>query len=270
MMQKRYGVDSDFILNGDKSVVAVETWAKGLFQSAEVESLKLSKDALEWLLSVAIDAYKKTKDDAERRMIMGKIIHTREVVKAGFDIAIKEREIKWNDFQLGTVCLLHDIARFDQALMGSFSDTNTSFDHGLVGSKMIEEHEFTDFKLLVIDKEIVIEAVKYHNGYQYLGSDNYAKIVRDADKLANLRAMSEILESRVDNFIKEGITEGAVESYREKKMVSNVDIKTRADWLIMSLSWEYDFNYASTGRYFRDEGTRSWMVKELELSGIEI
>lgn len=269
-MQKRYGEEAKFILNGDKSVEAVQVWARSLFENEEVKSFKISKDALEWFLSVAIDAYGKAKHENERLMILGKIIHTREVVKAGFDIALTVKEIKWNEFQVGTVCLLHDVARFEQALLGSYSDKKSDFDHGFEGAKMIEAHKFDDFEGLDIDKEKVVEAVKHHNRYLYVGNDNYAKITRDADKLANLRALPEMIEAGLEKFTEKGVSESALEEYRNKKMVSYVDINSMEDLILVLLSWEFDFNFSSTRKFFVDEGTREWMVKELARMGVVV
>ena len=269
-MEKRYGLESDFIVNGDKSVSAVSAWARALFSKGVAKRFKLSKDALEWFLGEAIKGYGKADSDGKKRRILGKIIHTREVVKAGFDIAMAERNYKWNEYQLGTVCLLHDVARFEQALLGSFSDETTDFDHGLEGSKMIENHDFADFENLHIDKRSVVESVFNHNKFGYSGNDKYAKLTRDADKLANLRALPEIFDAKIDQLNEVGITKEAVESYKNNELVSNKHIKTRGDLLLMSLSWEFDFNFSSTEKFFYNEGTREWMKRELALAGVRV
>jgi len=269
-VRKVYGLDSDFIINGDKSLETVKLWASGLFDSERVKEYKFSSEALKWFLEVAFGAFKKTDTDKKRQMILAKIIHTREVVRAGFDIASVEKTNKWNEYQVGTVCLLHDVARFDQALLGDYLDSRNSFDHGDIGAEMVENSNFADFLSLGIDKKSLVESVRYHNKYEYVGDDKYAKMVRDADKLANLRVTPERFEDKIFGLADGRVSIGPIESYLNKKMVSVDEVKTRADFLLMILSWEFDFNFSETNKLFVDEGIRDWLVKELNSLGVEI
>ncbi len=250
--------------------MAVRAWTEKIFHGKEAEDFKLQDEVYEWFLEVVFCAYEKAKSDLIRRMILVKIIHTREVVQAGFDITRAENGFIWNENMVGTVCLLHDIGRFDQALLGSYSDEKTKYDHALVGSEMISEHEFTSLSSMDIEKEIVVEAVRNHSLFQYDGDDIYAKLTRDADKLALLRSMSEILEAKIGEREEKGVTEGALAAFRSGKMVRNRDMKTRADLFLAWLGWEVDFNFAATKKYFENEGIRGWMVDELKRLGVEI
>jgi HD superfamily phosphohydrolase YqeK len=211
-MQKRYGDESNFILKGDKSTKAVKNWTSGLFSGKEAKGFRYPKEVFEWFWEVVFGVYEKAESDLVRRMIMVKIIHTREVVAAGIDIAKAEKDYKWNDFQVGTVCLLHDIGRFDQALLGSYSDEKTGFDHALIGSEMIKNYDFGEFDRFGIDKKSVVESVKYHSSFSYLGKDLYAKLTRDADKLALVRCMPEILAAKIGEFVKKRSNGDCLES----------------------------------------------------------
>lgn len=268
-VRKRYGSDSEFILKGDKSIGAVRDWADKLFQQKGTEDFKLPKGVFEWFLEVVFYAYGKAENDLIKRMILVKIIHTREVVRAGFDIIFAEKKYDWNEYQVGTVCLLHDVARFDQALLGSFWDYKTGFEHALVGSVMVRDHCFADFDLFAIDKESVIEAVKHHSEYLYTGNDVYVELTRDADKLALVRAMPEILAANIGEFAEKGVTEEALRSYRGGEMVHHRDMKTRADFFLAWLAWEGDLNFSVTKRCFEDEGIKKWMMGELAKFGVE-
>ena len=269
-MEKRYEDGAKFILEGDRLVVAVRAWTEKIFHGKETEGFKLPDEIYEWFLEVVFCAYEKAKNDLVRRMILVKIIHTREVVQAGFDITGAEKGYNWNRHLVGMVCLLHDIGRFDQALLGSYSDEKTKFDHALVGSEMISEHKFTSLTSIGIEKAVVVEAVRNHSLYQYEGKDIYAKLTRDADKLALLRSMSEILAAKIGEFEGKGVTEGALAAFRSGKMVRNRDMKTRADLFLAWLGWEVDFNFPATKIYFENEGIRGWMVDELKRLGVEI
>lgn len=269
-MQKRYKSDAEFILKGDKSLGAVREWAENLFHQKSVADFKLPKEAFGWYLEVFRKAYEKAESDLIKKMMLMKVIHTREVVRAGYDIVRMEKEFEWNDYQVGMVCLLHDVGRFEQALLGSYSDEKSGFDHALEGAEMIRKHSFGDLGRFGIDIPGVIESVKNHSAYQYVGSNQYAKLTRDADKLALLRAMPEILESDIGGFAKKGVTEEAINAYKRGEMVRHKDMKTVADLFLAWLAWEYDFNFSETKRCFEDEGIKEWMMGELKLRGVEV
>lgn len=269
-MKKGLTADSDFILNGDKSLVVVERWTRELLKRERYNCHSLPQEARDWFLEVVFDAYQKAENDLMRRMMMVKIIHTLEVVKAGMDILEAEKGFVWNEGQAAVICLLHDIARFKQALLGSLSDSITSFDHAVIGAEMIEGHAFVDFGRLRIDKKVVVEAVRYHSAKIYDGSDQYAKFIRDADKLALLRAMPEILAAELGEYQKEGVTENIWKSYREGGLMDKNDIKTEADLLLTWFTWDRDFNFDETKRRFEDEGIKKRMIEELLLRGVKL
>jgi len=269
-VQKRYGNESSFILNGDKSIEAVKTWTNELFSKKGVADFSFPEEVYEWFLKVVFEVYEKAENDLEKRMIMVKIIHTREVMIAGVDITSAEKNYKWNDFQVRTVCLLHDIGRFEQALLGSYSDVKTNFDHALAGAEMIKKHDFSEFAALGIDKNSVVESVRCHSAYSYPGEDVYAKLIRDADKLALLRCMPEILAVKVEEYPTTGVTEAALRAYKAGRMVRNEDINTKADLFLAWLGWQSDLNFSQTAKILDKEGIKKWMEEELALLGVEI
>lgn len=267
---KIHGADFDFIKHGDRSVAKVRAWTEELFKQGGVSEIGLSEEAYIWFLRVVFEAYEKADDELVKRMILVKILHTREVVKAGLEIVREEKNFEWNMDQVGTVCLLHDIARFDQALLGSFSDMETKYNHAVIGAKMVEECDLLDFKELGIDKESVIEAVKHHSEYRYGGKDVYAKLTRDADKLALLRAMPEILKAQIDKYTQEGFSQNVKESYESGNNVRNTDIRTIADLLMAWLAWENDMNFEATKEMYIEEGIKDWMLSEIAKRGVSL
>lgn len=269
-MQKRYESEKEFILRTVESADLVREWTNKIFHEETTADFKLPEAIWGWFVDVAVKAYAKAENNLIRRMILVKIIHTREVVRAGFDITQAEKGVFWNEYQVGAVCLLHDVSRFDQALLGSYSDTVTNYDHAKVGAKMIEEHDFGRVDLKGIDMKSVIESVGNHSAYEYLGDDKYAKLTRDADKLALLRAMPEILEAQIGGFDKDGYSEVALETYKKRKIVRHKDIKSVSDMFLAWLAWEFDMNYQETRSRFVTEGIKKWMVEELKTRGVEI
>ncbi|PIP85227.1 hypothetical protein COW83_05305 [Candidatus Collierbacteria bacterium CG22_combo_CG10-13_8_21_14_all_43_12] len=269
-MQKRYGEEFEFMLNGDKTEDTVRAWTKKLFHENGTKNFKVPRGVYEWFLEVVFCAYGKAETDLIKRMILVKIIHTREVVMAGIDITSFEKGFDWNDYQVGMVCLLHDIGRFDQALLGSFSDIKTGFDHALMGSEMVKNHEFMEFEVVGINKKSVVESVRHHSAFSYQGDDVYAKLTRDADKLALLRTMPEILAVKVEEYSNNGVTEEALRAYKAGTMVRNEDINTKADLLLAWLGWESDFNFSKTESCFVSEGIKEWMMGEVALLGVMV
>ena len=269
-MEKRYESEKEFILKTVESTDLVREWADKIFHEEITADFKLPEAIWEWFVDVAVKAYAKAENNLIRRMILVKIIHTREVVRAGYDIAKAAKDVVWNEYQVGTVCLLHDISRFDQALLGSYSDTKTNYDHAKVGAKMIEEYNFGRADLKEVDMKSVIESVGNHSAFEYRGDDKYAKLTRDADKLALLRAMPEIQEAQIGGFVKEGYSEIAVEAYKNGEMVRNKDVKSVSDRFLSWLAWEYDMNYQETKNRFISEGIKKWMLEELKFRGVEI
>lgn len=270
-VQKRHSADSEFILRGDKFLGAVREWTEGLFGRKEFADLYLPEEVKDWFLKVVFCAYGKAENDLVKRMILVKIIHTLEVVRAGMEISTAENEVCWNKNQVAIVCLLHDVGRFDQALLGSYSDEETGFDHALEGAKMVRDSYFGDFERLGIDKNSVFESVKYHSAFSYSGDDIYAKLTRDADKLAILRALPEIMAARIGEFAEGGVSEEALRSYKGKEVVRNQDMKTKTDYLLVCLSWENDFNFAKTKKCFIDEGIKAWMMEDvISVLGVEV
>jgi hypothetical protein len=155
--------------------------------------------------------------------------------------------------------LIHDIGRFPQHLRyGSFHDADT-VDHGRAGRLLLQEEGMPS--LLKDDEWQKIScAVEYHNkkvsdiphdlSYH---SVLLLKLIRDADKLD---IMDLVINSVSDNGFKElpdmlphitpgrELTPEVIEEIVTTKMVSVANLRTVADFLMMMVSWFYDFNYA--------------------------
>lgn len=269
-VKKWSATDSSFIDRGDKRLEIVREWTWKLFHDDFEGERLIDEEMLAWFMEVVFGMYSRAENEREKKLIMKKIIHTRDVVCAGREIAEAEKSYQWNFYQVDAVCLLHDIARFEQALLQSFSDEKTGFDHATVGAKMIVEHEFSCFDVLEVDKQSVVEAVRYHSGWEYRGENNYAKLVRDADKLALLRELAKLFAMETKEFVEKGYTEEALREYRAGGMVRRKNIISKADVLLAWLAWESDLNFVETKRVFVEEGIKDWMKIELRKLGVEV
>ncbi len=168
----------------------------------------------------------------------------------------------WEQAEISTAerCgLIHDIGRFSQHLCyGSFHDADT-VDHGRAGRLLLDEEGVPS--LLGDDEWQKIScAVEYHNKqvsdiphdlpHQAVLLLN---LIRDADKLD---IMDLVINSVSDNGFKElpdmlphitpgrELTSEVIEEILKTKTVSVVKLRTVTDFLMMMVSWFYDFNYA--------------------------
>jgi HD superfamily phosphohydrolase YqeK len=219
-------------------------------------------------MNEVINRYKEAESKKVRRMILGKVLHTREVVQAGLDIMTRTGEVNWDQYKVCTVCLLHDIGRFSQALLGSYSDSETGFDHAEEGAKIAENAELSEMEGIGIDKKSVMEAIQTHSGIAYEGENDYAKLVRDADKLALLRYMPYLFKTYKISHNK--VNPVVMNAYKNKEMVKHADVHVYADRLLSWLCWESDFNFKATDLAFVEEGPREWLVEELKKEGVEV
>ncbi len=157
--------------------------------------------------------------------------------------------------------LLHDTGRFSQvAEYGTFLDA-LSVDHGVRGAEVIEREGILD-TLDPPDRRRILDAVLLHNRREVLPdtpdeSLPFVRLVRDADKLDIYRIALERIESGgLADHLRAALgiidtgpaTPGAVDDILRGVTVSNDHIRTVEDFILMQLSWVYDFNYAPTVR----------------------
>ena len=127
-------------------------------------------------------------------MCIGKIIHTRHVVKncdaisdyMGFDDY--DRDIAW------IIGELHDFARFGQAVVTKTFKDSERFNHAKLGARILFTHRMVDDiipnyeEICSEDKTVMYKAV-YHHSDLYLPDDRtelehkFCEIIRDADKV---------------------------------------------------------------------------------------
>ncbi len=249
------------------TTLELKQWIVDLFFGDGGLNFHLTADVFDWWVEVALNNYEKAETKKVKRLILNKVLHTREVVEAGLDIMARTEELD-DHFKVCTVCLLHDIGRFEQALLGSYSDRETNFDHAERGALLVKSSNLREMEFYGVDKESVVEAVAMHSRIDYLGKDIYAKLTRDADKLALLRYMPYLIS--FSRFPHGKPNENAITSFRSGCLVKHQDMKTYSDVLLAWLSWEADFNFEATQKAFVEEGIRQWILDELKKEGFEI
>jgi len=179
-----------------------------------------------------------------------KYYHSYRVMDIMETLSIK-LNLNQEDIELAKVIgLLHDIGRFEQdKLYDSFKDSK--FDHGDYGVRVLKETNLLDkTNIEKEDYEVVYKAVDNHN--QFKINDGlterelfFAKLIRDADKLDILYALSnkDILELKQDDSEISKIIE---DNFFNNKDINKKDTVSLNDSLIIQFAFIYDINFKET------------------------
>jgi len=177
-----------------------------------------------------------------------------------------------------TAGLLHDVGRFTQFVRyGSYRDSDT-VDHGAEGRRVLEEQ---DRSLLPdsADRELLLCVVEYHNRKRTdipngLGPEEnrFLSLIRDADKLdimeLVLRAVvidgfQDLREMLPHIRLCRELSPGVLAEAAKTGSVSNGNLTTLSDFLVMMATWSYDINYPPTRRLAIKRGLLPRIRREL-------
>lgn len=188
--------------------------------------------------------------------------HTFDVVRFAGEISAREA-FPVGDQLLGRVCaLFHDIARFEQLKrFHTFSDKLSGFDHGYEATRILLERNFLA-DLTPAERICVLAAVEFHNklaipeGICGEYALKFAKLTRDADKLAILDLVCRYLKGEIkvedDTLIALSRSEGTevsqeiLEAVLAGRACSYGMIRNQNDFLTCLFAWPQDLNYAAS------------------------
>ncbi len=263
-MKYRTPENKKILKSENLSIDEVAVWVRVLF-SGWINDGSLDRDVLAWFLEVVSENYIKAETAKKRQLILRKALHTKEVVEVGVEIAKKEGLYGKHPWFV-LVCFLHDVGRFSQALMGNNSDDLTGIDHGDLGASLILkrfEGEWEETKL-----KTVAQAVKWHNKKEYLGGDVYVKLVRDADKMANVLHIEELLEDY--KYLDGPVTSEAWKSFVAGEIILHKDMNTELDFYLTCLAWESDLNFEVTKKMFAADDVKGSMLEKVRERGLAV
>ncbi len=168
---------------------------------------------------------------------------------------------------------LHDVGRFSQwEEFGTYYD-EVSVDHASRGCEVILREGVID-ALEQEERSRVLDAVAFHNRRELpesvpASSLGLCRLVRDADKL-------DILDLTYRSLVDGTLcgTQPALSREVEANPVLLAEIathrrasygnmKTLSDFVLVSVSWAYDFNFAATARMVREGGMLSRLASHL-------
>lgn len=186
--------------------------------------------------------------------------------------------------------LFHDVGRFEEATLRCNASRNGSglnslldaYNHGEIGYKLLQNlPSYNDMRILF--------AIRWHGEMRQniLASEMYQniknspqfddiililKLVRDADKLANLLVIKQQDHLRQDIFYKQlspevlnsGLTAKVKTDFLAKEVILSADLKSFADRILQIISWIYDLNYQTSKEVFRQQQYGSFLLDMLK------
>ena len=222
-----------------------------------------------------------------------KFRHSIQVLRAGQEIIANTPELKdaTSEFKHAAeqALLFHDIGRFhemvciyrDNLKNITVNARTNKYDHGIIGYKILKKcPQYNNLKLLL--------SVKYHGKMmeQVRTSDLWREaektpdekaikqilyIVRDADKLANMRVIKATGHLKEDMYYKQlspeaqkaGISPKVMEQFENHDVILFSTLKSYTDRVMMVLSWIFDFNFQYTRTLFFRDGYADYLLEEL-------
>lgn len=195
--------------------------------------------------------------DMNNDMINRKYYHTYRVVEYSEQIS-KAENLNENDIKLAKVCaLLHDIARFPQAMeYGTFNDYK-SFDHGDKGYEILLENNYIlNYLENKEEQKICLKAIKNHN--KVVVEDDlterelyFTKLVRDSDKIDIIN-----IQQNIVNDGKKEIFAPILEAVRNRhlyKIQPKNPIPNIVSRILMQICFIFDLNFKKSFEIIKDK-----------------
>jgi hypothetical protein len=242
------------------------------------------KNVSNWFVEVAQKFALQVKSKEEKAKLLHKFRHTKRVFDAGMEIAkLNVDGVDWNFYQCATVCLLHDVGRFPQAVANKLSDEISGIDHGEAGANLFSRGKVDIEPKYGCDSRQIEEAIRFHGLFEYKGENLYAKFIRDADKLGIFDEFH-IQERYARHCYREGkLSDCVLESFRKGELADIRKVQTMVDWLVHRACWLNGFYFKSAKiiaqkrryselilsrleRYNIDEKTRKTIRERLSLT----
>ncbi|MBI2465201.1 HD domain-containing protein [Candidatus Shapirobacteria bacterium] len=199
------------------------------------------------------DAREKAKDEHILEMIQWKVDHTWRVVETGKEILEGEKGQDWDVGRAMGAFLLHDVGRFEQALLGSYSDKQTGVSHAFLGAEMLVKAGYKDNE--------IIEAVHDHSLAVYEGSNVYTKLIKDADQLTII-GEEYLLEKHPEQKIASEEVIKTIE--RGVKLDTSISVG-QIDHLLSYWNWKKFLYFSTSKEIFRNRKYDEMLLGKLRL-----
>lgn len=237
------------------------------------------------------EEYKNTLQHTQKNPILAslakeKVAHSYQVLDAGNYILKNENVFKnWNSKQIKEAriaLLLHDIGRF-QEIINKALNPNQHSDHGILGYNLLANTtQYNNPRITIPIKHHghMIEEL-YADPEFYTIEDPQIKyeiekitfLVRDADKIANFKLLSESDEHIWSLFYitkhpqnKTPISPIVYNTFLKQQVILKKDVVTNSDFILLLICWIFDLNYNSSFEYLRINKCFEFLIEELRNS----
>ena len=227
------------------------------------------------------DTYEEQVKNANEKIqpfLIHKVKHTFQVAHEIMDIMFHEKEV-YNSFtpqdkkiaELSAV--LHDLGRFYQHYKGQRLLPSTEFNHGLVAAHLLKNNpKFNDPVLLFAIIEHNDHHINYENPY-YLNlsekdkkkAEIIAKLLRDADKLDNIRCT--VYDGHHyfgDGYIDGPLSEEIKEDIKNHRQTSLENRRTSVDYIAYYLAWINDIYFDYTKKVVKELGFIDCLIDQIK------
>ncbi|MBR6356471.1 MAG: HD domain-containing protein [Alphaproteobacteria bacterium] len=232
-------------------------------------------------------------DSFYRQSVDHKYRHSIDVLHFGKEVLQKTPELAGKTPEFRKVAqqalLFHDVGRFEELVRlyeveknnGDLVAASKAQNHGIIGYDLLKDDErYNDMRILF--------AVRWHGQMpaEICGSEMYQaaqklpqfteitevlRLVRDADKLANLHTIKEQDRLRKDIFylhlspeaLNAPISEDVKAQFFAGQVVLTATLHSFADRIMQVISWIYDYNYTETKNIFKKHQFADYLLQNL-------
>jgi hypothetical protein len=158
-----------------------------------------------------------------------------------------------------TMALFHDIGRFEQFTRYQTFVDRKSENHGELAVKILQQQK-TLVNLEEATRDLILKAISYHNRLNIPENESpvcifFSRLLRDADKLdifnlvstyyyGNHAQRSAAIELDLPDTSE--LSSEILDSLREGKMVSMLQLRSLNDFKLLQMAWVYDINFPPT------------------------
>lgn len=215
-----------------------------------------------------------------------KIQHSYQVLDAGNYILKEENTFKnWSTQRIKearTALLLHDIGRFTE-IIAKIQTPQQNNDHCILGYNILANiPQYYDPRIIIPIKHHghMIEEL-YNDPEFYTREDPQLKyeiekitfLVRDADKIANFKLLSEsgpeiwtLFNIEKNTSQQTPVSPEALQTFLKQEVIRFKDVHTNSDCILLLICWIFDLNYASSFAYMQNNQCFEFLVEELRNS----
>lgn len=197
-------------------------------------------------------------NEKDNHLFQKKYDHTYRVVEYTKKIA---ESLGWDSKKQELACtiaIFHDLGRFVQAKQFKrFRDAQDDFDHAMESVQILKRQDwFCQNNISKEDEDIICFAIFYHNKLSLPQEDSVrmelAKLIRDTDKLDNLKTIS-CTEDLETNPMEKKILPENLESYFHNQCLLKKNQISALDHVLLQICFIYDFNYDESVRFCFEE-----------------